>query len=959
MELDKAITERNSCRAYKNDALKDIEIDQILDAARLAPSPKNRQPWRFIVLRQNLKIEFVNMIKTAFSQTSSSKLYEEKLREFNSEQNSLETMEKADTIILVFNHYPSIKLLGQEDKLFDYTNIQAIGAAIQNMLLKATDLGIGSLWICDIFSCYQQICNEYYEDGQLVAAVAFGYPSGIGKITSRKSVDELLIKSKGKYSNNLIWVGPRESDIDDCKDLFCGSVTIMGSNQNNNIAYCATNQTRIDHNIPKCVDDSFWITGIQQLKLQYPDAKIMYYNAEFGFSLPDKMKNSIICCNKENILKLLKDKSATRKIFSSLVPIVPFQEIVYFSNFDFSTLFEDACKFIFQENNSSGGYGTHIIDLTHTNDLNHFLGKKFMISPYYEKSIPINVHLIIGEKSILLFPGSVQIMKIINNKMLYLGADFITFQDLSIDYRIKLKEYTKKLGKYLQKLGYRGIVGFDFIITEEEIMFVETNARFQASTHLLNMALKNMKFPTMQEMQITAFSNNELPTQKLLDSLIVPYSMISYIEGTWNKSYSLLSDQKKISEIVSVFKDGYSIKDSIQKNVYMFKMIFKTNCTSISPDNQVNTYENLFDIKDELYKLILQKDKLQIKISLLNQGVIITDKAKFFIKQYGKIRNAVFSAVDLTIFNDLYINCPKDLKFSEFTPWRIDLQENDKLVLVFYDKIITEVTLDLEDMFCHNIIKSNIKFSDVCFWATDRLRVHHTLSCYLKKQSKGCKFCEVVPSESIISIDDILDVVDFYLKKANTFRHFLIGGGSEPRTIEYKNILKIVKHIREKSPKDIYVMSLPPIEKKVLKEYYNAGVTEIGFNIEIFDPETALKYMPGKGQIPREEYFSILREAVNIWGATGNVRSLLIVGLESEESLLKGIEELCKIGVMPILSVFRPISGTSTENLVPPSNNYLKRIYEKGTAICEKYSLHLGPNCPACQNNTLSLPFEN
>jgi hypothetical protein len=83
----------------------------------------------------------------------------------------------------------------------------------------------------------------------------------------------------------------------------------------------------------------------------------------------------------------------------------------------------------------------------------------------------------------------------------------------------------------------------------------------------------------------------------------------------------------------------------------------------------------------------------------------------------------------------------------------------------------------------------------------------------------------------------------------------------------------------------------------------------------------------------------------------------LVIGLEKENTLLQGILELCNIGVMPILSVFRPIPGTETEHIVPPSNEYLRYIYHIGTDICAKYGLHLGPDCPACQNNTLSLPF--
>jgi hypothetical protein len=62
------------------------------------------------------------------------------------------------------------------------------------------------------------------------------------------------------------------------------------------------------------------------------------------------------------------------------------------------------------------------------------------------------------------------------------------------------------------------------------------------------------------------------------------------------------------------------------------------------------TYENLFDIKDDFYQAIIKKNPLEVKISLLNQGVRLSSQARQYVEQTGKIRNAVFSAVDITIF---------------------------------------------------------------------------------------------------------------------------------------------------------------------------------------------------------------------------------------------------------------------------------------------------------------------
>jgi nitroreductase len=53
---------------------------------------------------------------------------------------------------------------------------QSIGAAIQNMLLAAQAMGLGAVWMCDVWSAYQQLEAWLGESGQLVAAVALGYP---------------------------------------------------------------------------------------------------------------------------------------------------------------------------------------------------------------------------------------------------------------------------------------------------------------------------------------------------------------------------------------------------------------------------------------------------------------------------------------------------------------------------------------------------------------------------------------------------------------------------------------------------------------------------------------------------------------------------------------------------------------------------------------------------------------
>lgn len=48
---------------------------------------------------------------------------------------------------------------------------------------------------------------------------------------------------------NIYWIGPRQSDIEDIDFPFAGSITIYGNNKNGNLSYCKTNMQRINHNI--------------------------------------------------------------------------------------------------------------------------------------------------------------------------------------------------------------------------------------------------------------------------------------------------------------------------------------------------------------------------------------------------------------------------------------------------------------------------------------------------------------------------------------------------------------------------------------------------------------------------------------------------------------------------------------------------------------------------------------
>jgi len=104
---------------------------------------------------------------------------------------TIRVMESAPVTIIIFNPTSKHPLLERDtgEIYGDIVDIQSIGAAIQNMLLMAVDLGLGTLWICDVFFGYEELCEWLGEKGQMVAAVSVGYPDETPSARPRKPVE--------------------------------------------------------------------------------------------------------------------------------------------------------------------------------------------------------------------------------------------------------------------------------------------------------------------------------------------------------------------------------------------------------------------------------------------------------------------------------------------------------------------------------------------------------------------------------------------------------------------------------------------------------------------------------------------------------------------------------------------------------------------------------------------------
>lgn len=190
-----AIYNRRSIRKFLDKPIPQEDIMDIIQSGVKAPSSKNRQPWKYIVIQGNAKAEMLRIFRQGIEREENERaLLPQSRQHIPAAKYTVDIMEEAPTIIFVVNSLGKgiLSEMTPEEHIYEICNIQSISASIQNMLLAATEKGIGSLWICDIYFAYLELCEWLNCDGQLIAAIALGYPNEFPKERPRKKLDDIV-----------------------------------------------------------------------------------------------------------------------------------------------------------------------------------------------------------------------------------------------------------------------------------------------------------------------------------------------------------------------------------------------------------------------------------------------------------------------------------------------------------------------------------------------------------------------------------------------------------------------------------------------------------------------------------------------------------------------------------------------------------------------------------------------
>lgn len=168
MDFYQVIKTRRSIRSYRPDPIPEEKLKRVLEAARLAPSGNNRQPWKFILIGdQNIKRRLVPLVH-----------YQSFVAE-------------APLVVVTCGkniHY------NRGDYMSDLSMLVDVSIAVDHFTLAARAEGLGTCWIGSFDNCRIKQYLGVPHDFEVVALIPIGFPKGEVFIesTNRKDLSQIV-----------------------------------------------------------------------------------------------------------------------------------------------------------------------------------------------------------------------------------------------------------------------------------------------------------------------------------------------------------------------------------------------------------------------------------------------------------------------------------------------------------------------------------------------------------------------------------------------------------------------------------------------------------------------------------------------------------------------------------------------------------------------------------------------
>jgi nitroreductase len=170
MTVFEAIEKRYSCRAYQGRPIEAEKLGRILESARLAPSAKNLQDWRFVVVTEPEK-------RTRLAEAACDQKF----------------LARAGAIIVGCSNSAEIMRGGQAVAPID------VAIAMEHIALQAVEEGLATCWIGAFYEEKVRSIVGIPNDIQIIELMGIGYPADSPRAANRVQTDKIVCYEQWRF----------------------------------------------------------------------------------------------------------------------------------------------------------------------------------------------------------------------------------------------------------------------------------------------------------------------------------------------------------------------------------------------------------------------------------------------------------------------------------------------------------------------------------------------------------------------------------------------------------------------------------------------------------------------------------------------------------------------------------------------------------------------------------------
>ena len=334
-------------------------------------------------------------------------------------------------------------------------------------------------------------------------------------------------------------------------------------------------------------------------------------------------------------------------------------------------------------------------------------------------------------------------------------------------------------------------------------------------------------------------------------------------------------------------------------------------------------------------------DLLDLKVALLYYGIHVDEDV--YGEYEGKARLTERPSDAMVLGGQ--VSCLRS-RTNQETPFRLILRDG-KPVITYNGGFLTEIGFHEKSPFHEQQTSGGTpyrKLSAVLGW--DMLYIACLWRCELGTSGNPCGFCHTwnyaYPDHSL---SEMMEVIRYAVEESPKVKILHLTSGSLLNSED--EIERYVKFLRaidatvgiEKLPTLIYLT--PPSDLKLLDRLFDAGVSWISCNLDVWDERIFQKICPGKAQIiTRQRYLDAMYYIADRYGPN-RACCAFVAGIEPADSLIEGETVLAERGIVSWPSSFMPFASEQKilAELQPFSLDYYRTVRKETAKLYKKYEL--------------------